>query len=57
MARTCECPKCGQDISESYQSADPDVGIMSSGWYCDACDVVVDDDSDDDYIEWESLRP
>ena len=38
------CPKCDADISESYQSAEPDVGIMGSGWYCDACDLAVDDD-------------
>ncbi len=24
------------------QEADPDVGIMSAGAYCDACDLVVD---------------
>lgn len=47
MARTVECPKCGADISESYQAYDPDVGIMSGSWYCEACDeVVVDDDPD-----------
>lgn len=41
--RIVECPKCKVDISESYQSAEPDVGIMGSGWYCDACDLAVDD--------------
>lgn len=40
------CPKCDTDISESYQGAEPDVGIMSAGWYCDACDLAV---SDEDY--------
>lgn len=39
-----DCPKCGTDVSDSYQSAEPDVGIMGSGWYCDACDFVIDDD-------------
>ena len=39
-----ECPKCGTDISDSYQPAEPDVGIMGGGWFCDACDVVVDDE-------------
>ena len=43
MARTKECPKCGVDISDSYESAEPDVGIMGSGWYCDACDLPVED--------------
>lgn len=41
-----ECPKCGQDISETYQGAEPDVGIMSSGWWCDTCDLFVEDDDD-----------
>lgn len=43
---SCECPKCGADISETYQGAEPDVGIMSSGWYCDVCNIYVDDDDD-----------
>lgn len=43
MARIAECPKCGVDISDSYQSAEPDVGIMGSGWYCDACNLAVED--------------
>lgn len=37
MARSFECPKCGADISDSYQDDDPDVGI-SAGYYCDTCD-------------------
>jgi hypothetical protein len=37
MSRLVECPKCGVDISDSYQGDDPDVGI-SAGYYCDACD-------------------
>lgn len=45
--RTVECPKCGTDVSDSYQSAEPDVGIMGSGWYCDACDLAIDDQGDD----------
>ena len=44
MARSIECPKCGIDISESYQPAEHDVGIMSAGWYCDACDLAVSDE-------------
>lgn len=38
---TMNCPKCEADISESYQGAEPDVGIMSGGYYCDACDLAV----------------
>lgn len=36
MSRTFECPKCKQDISDSYQSEEPDVGI-GAGWFCDTC--------------------
>lgn len=49
MARTFECPKCGEDISESYQEAEPDVGIMSAGWYCDRCEACY---TDEDGPEW-----
>ena len=50
MTRLVECPKCGRDISDTHQGAEPDVGIMSGGWYCEACDVVVpDEDEPDDY--------
>ena len=47
--RTCECPKCGEDISESYQEYDPDVGIMSGGWWCETCDIAVPDEDEPDY--------
>lgn len=43
MPKTVECPKCKADISDSYQPAEPDVGIMRSGWFCDVCDLVVED--------------
>ena len=43
MARSCDCPKCHADISDSYQGEEPDVGI-SAGWYCDACDLAVADE-------------
>jgi len=47
------CPKCDVDIGHSYQEADPSVGIMSGGWFCEACDLPVGDhevdrSSDDD---------
>ena len=41
------CPKCDADVSDSYQAAEPDVGIMSSGYYCDACDLAIDSDDGD----------
>jgi hypothetical protein len=50
MARNCECPKCGADISDSWQEAEHDVGI-SAGWFCDACDHGVADDGGYEPIE------
>lgn len=47
MPRIVECPKCGQDISDTHQGAEPDVGIMGGGWFCDACNETVEDDGDD----------
>jgi hypothetical protein len=41
--RSKECPKCGEDISDSYQGPEPDVGIMG-GWYCDKCDLAIADE-------------
>ncbi len=38
---TIHCPKCDADVSDSYEPADPSVGIMSGGWYCGACDLPV----------------
>ena len=35
------CPKCDADISDTFEGADPSVGIMCGGWYCDACDQPV----------------
>ena len=34
------CPKCDADISDTYESDDPSVGI-NAGWYCDACDLGI----------------
>jgi len=45
--RTKECPKCGQDISDSYQSDDSDTGIVA-GWYCEACDEGFTDEYADE---------
>jgi C4-type Zn-finger protein len=43
-----ECPKCGAPMDLS--GADPDVGIMSSAWICEACDYaeLADEDQGDD---------
>lgn len=45
------CPKCDEDISDSYQGQEVDVGIMSGGWYCEKCEVYIseeDENHDDD---------
>jgi len=49
MPRLRECPKCGADISHTYGPYDPSVGIMSGGWYCEACDKAVADEDEPDY--------
>ncbi len=43
MSRSCECPKCGADISDTWQEAELDIGI-NAGWFCDACDLGVGDE-------------
>lgn len=35
------CPKCDQEMER--QEYDPSVGVFSGGWFCDACDVWVDE--------------
>ena len=35
------CPKCDTDISDTFEPADPSVGILTGGWYCDACDTSI----------------
>ena len=47
MARVMECPHCGTDISDTYELADPSIGIEVGGWFCDVCDLVVYDDGYD----------
>jgi hypothetical protein len=49
--RVKECPKCGEDVSHTYQEYDPDVGIMSGGWYCEACELPIDEEAEQDYNE------
>lgn len=48
MAPPRECPNCGEDISDTYEPADPSVGIMRGGWYCEECDEFISDDDLDD---------
>lgn len=49
MSRQKECPKCGQDVTETYEAYDPSVGIMGGGWYCDACGLVITEEDEPDY--------
>lgn len=35
------CQKCNADITDTFEPADPSVGIMCGGWYCDACDLAI----------------
>lgn len=51
--RSKECPNCGQDISDTYESVDYETGIMTAGWYCDTCDTAIVDDDDGDYDDYE----
>lgn len=46
MSRIKECPNCGKDISDCYQEYDPDVGMMRAGWFCDPCDLFVEEEDD-----------
>lgn len=48
------CPMCGEDITDSYEGYDPDVGIMSGGWYCTECEHPVPEE--DDQSDYESER-
>ena len=52
MARSIDCPNCGEEIPpENYQSYDPDCGVFSASWICDKCDHVVVDDDDGSYLD------
>lgn len=46
--RIFECPKCGNDISDSHLGDDPDVGIRA-GWYCEKCNEGYPDEDEPDY--------
>jgi hypothetical protein len=41
------CPKCDADITHTYEAYEPDVGIMSGGWYCEKCEIFVNEADDD----------
>lgn len=47
--RQVECPKCHEDVSDTYEPYDPSVGIMCGGWYCSACDLAIPDEDEPDY--------
>jgi hypothetical protein len=34
------CPKCGADISDTFEPDDPSVGIIG-GWSCDVCEIGI----------------
>ncbi len=53
MTTVKECPKCCQDVSDSWQDYDPDVGIMSAGWYCETCKLPIEHVPVDDDLEYE----
>lgn len=44
------CPKCGADISDTYEPDDYSVGIVG-GWFCDACDLPVGEDEIDRHCD------
>lgn len=49
MPRSRCCPKCDEDVSDTYTEYDPDCGIMSSGWYCEKCDLAIEEEDEPDY--------
>lgn len=48
MARKFNCPKCGADITDTFEETDPETGI-DGGYYCEVCDegFAYEDDGDD----------
>lgn len=48
MARQFDCPKCGADITDTYDEPDYDTGI-NGGYYCEACDEGFDYEDDGSY--------
>lgn len=39
------CPHCNAELE--HEEAEPDVGIMSSGYYCHACEKLFDTEGDE----------
>lgn len=39
------CPCCDDKLE--YEAAEPDMGIMSSGFYCHTCDKLFDEEGDE----------
>ena len=40
-----ECPECGKPME--LIEAEPDIGILSSGWFCEACEIIQDAEEDE----------
>lgn len=36
-----KCPKCNDEME--HQDYDPSVGILTGGYFCQACDMWIDD--------------
>lgn len=49
------CPKCDEEME--HVDYDPDVGIMSAYFFCDACDETVDDDGPDPECDRSDFDP
>lgn len=50
MAKTFHCPRCGVDISDSFEHDDPEVGIRG-GYYCEVCEEGYPDEPEDDLLD------
>lgn len=48
MARRFTCSKCQEDITESYQADEPNVGIVG-GWFCEKCNEGYTDEGEPDW--------
>ena len=46
MSRHCECPSCGEDISDTWQDANPAIGCTAATWFCNDCEKEIEDDDD-----------
>lgn len=48
--KTVNCPKCGADVSDSYEPDDPSVGIVG-GWSCECGEGIAEHEVGYDYHE------